>query len=136
MSPANVETLSDDVMPISGYVFHGQGGETRYGLDEVVHMFDPDPDDPFKGVGVVGPQARDFDSNQFAGETMRSHFQNDATPKLVLTAKDDADVADQGQREAFWADWQNRYNRRGGDNQGVPAFLPNRLWRSRARRAL
>jgi len=125
MSPANVETLSDDVMPISGYVFHGQGGETRYGLDEVVHMFDPDPDDPFKGVGVVGPQARDFDSNQFAGETMRSHFQNDATPKLVLTAKDDADVADQGQREAFWADWQNRYNRRGGDNQGVPAFLPN-----------
>lgn len=125
MSPAQVEKLSDDLVPISGYVFHGEQGETRYGVDEVVHIFDPDPDDPFRGVGVVGPQARDFDSNTFAGDTMRSHFKNDATPKLVLTAKEDADVAGKAQRDAFHADWQNRYNRRGGENVGVPAFLPN-----------
>ena len=125
MSPANVEKQSNDVLPISGYVFHGEAGETRYGLEEVVHIYDPDPDDPFRGVGVVGPQARDFDANTFASDTLREHFKHDATPKLVLTAKDDADVADAKQRDAFWADWTNRYNRRGGQNQGVPAFLPN-----------
>jgi len=125
MSPQNIETLSDDLMPISGYVFHGEAGETRYGREEVVHMYDPDPSDPFKGVGVIGPQASNFDATEFAGSTMRGHFKNDATPKLVLQASDDAEVAGKGQREQFWADWQNRYNRRGGENQGVPAFLPN-----------
>ena len=125
MSPQHVEKLASDSQPISGYVFHGEAGETRYGLDEVVHFFDPDPDDPFRGVGIVGPQAREFDAQTFASDTLRSHFQHDATPKIVLTAKDDADVADAKQREAFWADWQNRYNRRGGEQQGVPAFLPS-----------
>ena len=125
MSPQHIEKISSDALPISGYVFHGESGETRYGLDEVVHFFDPDPDDPFRGVGIVGPQAREFDAQTFASDTLRSHFQHDAIPKVVLTAKDDADVADSNQREAFWSDWQNRYNKRGGENQGVPAFLPN-----------
>lgn len=125
MGPQNVEKLSSDIQPVSGFVFHGEGGQTRYGLEEVVWMFDPDPSDPFVGVGVVGPQAREFDSAQFASSTMREHFKNDATPKVVLKADTESDFPTPAQREMFWADWQNRYNRRGGEHVGVPAFLPS-----------
>ena len=124
MSPRNVEKLASDIQPVSGFVFHGEGGEVRYGLEEVVWIFDPDPSDPFAGVGIVGPQAREFDAGTFASATMRSHFQKDATPKVVLKADAEALPPDKDQREAFWSDWQNRYNSRAGENLGVPAFLP------------
>ena len=125
MSPRNIEKLSSDIQPVSGFVFHGEGGEIRYGLEEVVWIFDPDPADPFAGVGIVGPQAREFDASTFASSTMRSHFQHDATPKVVLKADGEALPPDKDQREAFWADWKNRFNRRGGEDMGVPAFLPS-----------
>jgi HK97 family phage portal protein len=125
MSPRNVEKLASDALPVAGYVFHGDKGETHYSPDEVVWMFDPDPADPFKGVGVVGPQARDFDAGTFASDTVRNHFRQDATPKTVLKATDDARMPDPEQKNAFWADWGNRYNKRGGENVGLPAFLPS-----------
>ncbi len=125
MSPANTEKLSSDSMPVAGYVFHGEQGETRYRLDEVVWIFDPDPADPFSGVGVIGPQAREYDAANFASSTLRTHFQKDATPKVVLKADAEAQSPNGEQRDLFWADWQNRYNKRDGENVGVPAFLPS-----------
>jgi len=125
MSPKNVEKLSDDSSPVSGFVFHGEQGETQYRWEEVVWMFDPDPNDPFAGVGVVGPQAREFDAATFASSTVRSHFQHDATPKVVLKADTEADAPSAEARKLFGEDWQNRYNRRNGEHIGVPAFLPS-----------
>ena len=125
MSPRNIEKISGKLSPVEAFVFHGQGGETRYGLDEVVWIFDPDPSDPFAGVGVIGPQAIQFDGALFASQTMREHFKNDAAPKIVLQAEGEATAPNPDQRAAFWADWQNRYNRRGGEQLGVPAFLPS-----------
>ena len=125
MSPRNIEKLTGTSTPVTGFVFHGEGGETQYSLDEVIWIFDPDPGDPFSGVGIVGPQARDFDAGTFASSTVRQYFQNDATPKIILKADTEADAPDQEQKEAFWIDWQNRYNRRGGENLGAPAFLPS-----------
>lgn len=124
MSPAAMEKEVGTDSPVSGWIFHGEQGETRYTVEEVVWIFDPDPDDPFAGLGVVGPQAREFDAQTFASETMRSHFQHDAVPKVVLEADLEAQLPTQEQRDAFWADWQNRYNRRGGEMAGVPAMLP------------
>ena len=125
MSPRNVEKLASDGMPVSGFVFHGEAGETRYSLEEVVWMFDPDPADPFAGVGIVGPQASDFDAATFASATLRQHFRNDATPKVILEAESEAEAPTPEQRKLFNADWQARYNKRTGTDGGIPGFLPS-----------
>jgi SPP1 gp7 family putative phage head morphogenesis protein len=124
LGPQLVEKLSDNDSPVSGFVFHSETGEIRYSLEEVVWIYDPDPADPFQGVGIVGPQAVDFDSSTFASQTMRSHYQHDASPKVVLKGGEGAVTPDAKQKAAFAADWQNRFNKRGGENNGVPAFIP------------
>ena len=108
MSPRNIEKLAGSSSPVTGFVFHGEAGETHYGLEEVVWMFDPDPANPFQGVGVVGPQARDFDSATVASDTVRSHYQNDAITKTVLKATAEATPPTKENRELFYDDWRNR----------------------------
>lgn len=125
MSPRNVEKLSSTSSPVSGFVFHGEAGETPFRIDEVVWLFDPDPAYPFRGLGVVGPQARDIDGATFASETLRSHYQNDATPALALEADQEARPPSLVEREAFEKDWANRYHRTRGAARGVPAILPS-----------
>jgi len=124
MSPRNVEKVAGDANPLAGYIFHGEQGEFRYSADEVIFVYDPDPADPFQGVGVIGPQASDFDASTFLSTTVREHYRNDATPKIVLKSGENAVMPDADQRDAFFADWVNRYNRRGGKQRGTPAWLP------------
>jgi len=125
MSPRNVERVAGSASPVSSFVFHGERGETRYRTDEVVWIFDPDPAYPFQGLGIVGPQARPIDSSNFAAATLREHYQNDATPKTVLLAKEEARLPDLAQRKEFEADWKNRYGRLTGSARNTPAFLPS-----------
>ncbi len=125
MSPAQIEKVSGADLPVDRFIFHGQDGDETYRLDEVVWMFEPDPADPFQGVGVVGPQATEYDALRYASQTTRSHFQNDAMPKLIMEAQTEADMPTPEQLEAFYADWQNRFNSRAGTNQGGPAIGPS-----------
>lgn len=125
LSPRNVERVAGEFQPVSRFVFHGERGETSYRLEEIVWIFDPDPAYPFQGIGVVGPQASTIDSATFASATLREHYQNDATPKTVLLAKDEASMPNQAQRAEFAADWVNRYGRRTGTDRNTPAFLPS-----------
>jgi phage portal protein BeeE len=125
MSPRNVERVSGEAAPVTGFVFHGEKGETAYRMDEVVWLFDPDPAYPFRGLGILGPQAQQFDSNTFANATMREHYQNDATPKTVLLAGEEARLPETGQRIEFEKDWINRYSRNTGTARNTPAFLPS-----------
>lgn len=125
MSPRNVERIAGDAAPVAGFVFHGERGEVRYRVEEVVWIFDPDPAYPFQGLGAVGPQARKIDTATFADATIREHFQNDATPKTVLLAKDEASMPSPGARAEFEADWRNRYGRLTGTARNTPAFLPS-----------
>lgn len=125
MSPRNVEKVSGDARPVDAFVFHGERGEERFRVDEVVWIYDPDPAYPFQGVGVVGPHAREIDATTFASATLREHFQHDATPKTVLQAKEDARLPEPDQRKEFEADWLNRYDRLTGTARNTPAFLPS-----------
>jgi len=125
MSPRNIEKIAGTDSPVEGFIFHGEAGETRYDLSEVVWISDPDPADPFEGVGVVGPQAREFDAGTFAADTVRSHFQHDAVPKTYLQAGPEASMPNKDTRELFNADWRNRYSKRGGTDVGLPSFIPS-----------
>jgi SPP1 gp7 family putative phage head morphogenesis protein len=125
MSPRNVEKIVGNDSPVDGFIFHGEAGETRYGIEEVIWISDPDPADPFEGVGIVGPQAREFDAATFAADTVRQHFQHDAVPKTYLQAGPDAQMPDAPTRKLFNADWRNKYSKRGGTDIGLPSFIPS-----------
>jgi hypothetical protein len=124
MSPRNVEKIAGTDSPVAAFIFHGEAGETRYDLEEVIWISDPDPADPFQGVGVVGPQAREFDAGTFAADTVRQHFKYDAVPKTYLQAGPEAQAPDAETRKLFNADWRNRYSKRGGTDIGLPSFIP------------
>jgi len=124
MSPRNVEKIAGTDSPVEAFIFHGEAGETRYDLEEVIWISDPDPADPFQGVGVVGPQAREFDAGTFAADTVRQHFKYDAVPKTYLQAGAEAQAPDAETRKLFNADWRNRYSKRGGTDIGLPSFIP------------
>jgi phage portal protein BeeE len=125
MSPRSTEKIQGKSAPVEGFVFHGEQGETTYRLDEVVWIYDPDPAYPFRGLGIIGPQSQQFDSSTFAQATLREHYQNDATPKTVLIAGEDARLPETSQRTEFEKDWWNRYSRQSGTARNTPAFLPS-----------
>jgi SPP1 gp7 family putative phage head morphogenesis protein len=124
LSPARVEIVTDRDVGIRGYVFHGEGGDIAYQADEVVRIFRPDPRSPFAGLGNLGPQAVAYDAGTFLDETIRAHYQNDATPKVALTAREGASVPQPQTLARFESDWRSRYDARGGSRRGLPAFLP------------
>ena len=129
LNPDLTEPIVSDDDPIVGYVFHSQGGEIEYEFDEVVNIWDPDPLSPFDGLSTLGPQAAGYDTAKFMDETLRSHFQDDATPKAVLVAQTgpnagEPDMPKGADRDVFDEDWRNRFNRRRGTNRGLPAVLP------------
>ena len=129
LNPDLTEPIVSDDDPIVGWVFHSQGGEITYEFDEVVNIWDPDPVSPFDGLSTLGPQAAGYDTAKFMDETLRSHFQDDATPKAVLVAQTgpnsgEPEMPRGDDRDAFDEDWRNRFNRRRGTNRGLPAVLP------------
>jgi len=110
---------------VEGYVFHGQGGaQIEYGVDEIVRIFKPDPTCPFEGVGSLGPNALSYDTDLFMDQTLRKHYRDDATPKVILKAAEGASIPKGDTKERWEKEWLNKYARRLGTGVGLPAWLP------------
>jgi len=90
----------------------------------VVRIWHPNPAAVFDSLGQLAPQAIGYDTSSFLDETMRTHFQHDATPKTVLTAQADAQLPEGPAKERFFEDWRARFNARVGSMRGLPPFLP------------
>jgi hypothetical protein len=110
---------------VEGYVYRGEGGaEERYGTDEIVRIFKPDPTNPFEGVGSLGPNALTYDTDLFMDQTLRKHYRDDATPKVILKALEGASIPKGDTKERWEKEWLNKYARRIGSGVGLPAWLP------------
>lgn len=110
---------------ISGYlVCLPDGGEIEFSDDEVVRFARPDPENPWGSEGLLGPSGVAADSHKFAGEHLRSHYQDDATPKTWIETGPDADTMNQSQKERFWGLFRQRFHARFGEQRGVPFLAP------------
>ena len=109
---------------VEGYVFHGEGGQIKYGTDEIIRIFRPDPTNPFEGVGNLGPNALSYDTDLFMDQTIRKFYKDDATPKTVLKASPEAMIPKKNEKERWEREWLNKYARRLGSGVGLPAWLP------------
>ena len=110
---------------VEGYVWHGEGGiQIEYGVDEVVRIWKPDPTKPFEAVGNLGPNALSYDTDLFLDQTLRKHYRDDATPKVVIKAGEGASIPKGDTKERWEKEWLNKYARRLGTGVGLPAWLP------------
>ena len=110
---------------IEGYVWHGEGGsQIEFSIDEIIRVFKPDPTAPFEGVGNLGPNALTYDTELFMTQTLRKHYRDDATPKVILKAAEGSSIPKGDTKERWEREWLNKYARRLGTGVGLPAWLP------------
>lgn len=121
-----MEPLGSEGLPITGYRYHApSGAQLTYSTQDIFRPWTPDPASVWHGVGALGPQALSHDTLSFTDQTARSHFQNDATPKIAITTTNtDAQPMDAAETAAMYRDWSRKNNRRHGEYAGVPVVLP------------
>jgi hypothetical protein len=78
----------------------------------------------FSAEGYLGPNAAVADAQKFADQHLRSHYQNDATPKVMLEGSDKAIDPDGDQKGKYQNAWVKKFSKRKGTNPSAPMFLP------------
>lgn len=123
--PDRVEILAGGPNVIRGYrVTDGFGRAHDLTPDELVHFWRPDPRDLYTGLGSLAPQSVEWDADRYRAESIKEHFRHNAVPPVVLKGQADAMAPGATAKNDFEAEWRNRYHRRSGSSQGVPAFVP------------
>ena len=125
LNPKDMDLLAERE-GITGYVYRSphSGEEITYTKDEVIRIYKPDPECPFRALGNLSPQAISYDTSLFMDQTLRKHFRDDATPKVAIKAQENSQLPAPEDRKRWEQDWMNSYNRRMGDTAGVPSMLP------------
>ncbi len=110
---------------IDGYtVRDGKGRIHRLKKTEVIRAWFPDPETLYASEGYIGPNAVVTDSLQFAGEHLRSHYQNDATPRVILQAGSEASAPNEDQWRRWVREYATKHHSRLGTERGLPALIP------------
>ena len=90
----------------------------------MVRFYFPDPEAPWSSEGYLGPNGVETDSMKFAGQSLRSHYQNDATPKTVLEPTQiDSPKFDDIDMSRLASLWQQKYHNRLGTETGTPGVV-------------
>lgn len=125
LPPQNVVPVASDEEGIVGYmVTNNKGEEFALGFEEVIRFWAPDPLTLYSAIGVLGPQATEYDTSRYMEDHLRSHFENDATPRTVITGTAEQSVVTDENQRAFHRKWRSMYNRRIGTSRSLPAFIP------------
>jgi hypothetical protein len=124
MPPQNVEPVIRQGEIDAYSVKDGKGAVHRIERSEVVHFWFPDPETLYTAEGYLGPNAVVTDAQRFASEHLRSRYQNDATPPMILKAGGDAAAPNDPQWERWQQEYRRKYHNRAGTHPGLPAMLP------------
>ena len=125
MPPDRVSPVPADGHVIGGYIVRGNSGqEIRLELKEVVRIWRPDPKDIYQSLGSLAPQAVEFNAERYRMGHVEQTYKNDATPRIVMETPATERVPTKPESEAFEINWREKYHRRRGRDQGVPAWLP------------
>ena len=124
MNPKNVVPVVQGGEVASYVITDGSGAPRSHPADVVIRCYFPDPESPHAAEGLLAPVGIEVDSLKFSGEHHRAHFQNDATPKSVMKAKEGANAWSVDEKKAFYETWVQANHQRLGKRIGLPAFLP------------
>lgn len=110
---------------VSGYNVTTASGQPKHlDRDMVIRFYFPDPANMHGSEGYIGPNGTVIDSYAFSGQHLRAHYEDDATPKVVLKALEGAVDFTDPQKDRFYSMWRKAYHQRRGTRKGLPAILP------------
>lgn len=124
MHPARTSPALDGGRVSHYLVMDGNGKQQPIEKEDVIRFWMPDVESLYGSRGYLGPQASSVDADKFSDQTVRAHFMHDAVPRVVIEGKDDAQMPQPAQLEAWFAQWRGAYDRRVGSRRGLPAWLP------------
>lgn len=86
LQPDRLEPIPDKANVIKGYRYDvGNGEKVTLQLDEVIFLKNPNPANPFRGLGTLKASARSVDVDNFSETWNRKFFENSARPDAILT---------------------------------------------------
>lgn len=105
--PDRMEPVASPSNYLLGYIYNGPDGEkVPLGLDEVIFMRRPHPEDPYRGIGPVQSVLTDLDAAKYSAEWNKNFFLNSAEPGGVIEV--DRRLGDDEWRE-MRARWQEQH---------------------------
>ncbi len=87
---------------ISHYEYRRDVGTLRLEVPEVIHIMNPDPYNPYRGIGPAQSIAVDLDSEKYAARYQNRLFFNDAKPGMMITYDD---IPEKAERDKIRAEW-------------------------------
>lgn len=84
VNPANMWVIPDKENFIKAWVYKSNGEEIPIDPDDVIHLYYPDPKNPYRGIGPAQAAAIDLDSNDYANQWNRNFFFNSARPDGII----------------------------------------------------
>lgn len=123
--PGMVEPIVERNIARAYRISDANGAQYMIPANQMVRIFWPDPENPWRSEGYLAPSGIAADSHKFAGQHLRAHYQNDATPRTVMEAGENAEPFSEEQKAQFYAKWAEYYASRGGTRSGLPAMTPS-----------
>jgi len=87
-SPAYMKVIPSPTKYISHYEYERGDNKIRLEIPEVIHVYNVNPANPYRGIGAAKSIATDLDSEVYAAKYQNKLFYNDATPRLFLEFPD------------------------------------------------
>jgi len=116
--PAFMVVVPSQTNYIDHYEFRRQGEVVRFDVDEIIHIFTPNPLNPFRGISPAMALTTDLDSERFASRHQQRLFYNDGTPGFMLEFPD---MPPSEERKNLMVEWDERH--RGFRNAHRVGFL-------------
>lgn len=109
LQPDRIEPIPDKAQMIKGYRYDVGGGEkVTLQPEEVIFLKNPNPANPFRGLGTLQGAARAVDVDNYSEEWNKKFFENSARPDAIL--KVPTDTMTEQQKEKLKASIRKAYS--------------------------
>lgn len=103
---------------ISHYEYQREGNVLRLEIPEVIHVFSPNPQNPYRGIAPAHAISTDLDTERFSARYQQRVFYNDGMPGMMIEYPD---VPPKEERDKIRAEWNEIH--RGWRNARKTGFL-------------
>ncbi len=120
--PAYMSVIPHPTKYIDHYEFKRPGTKeaVKFTTDEIIHIMNPNPYNPYRGISEAQALTVDVDSERFASRYQQKLFFNDATPGFVIKYPAQ-NMPPAASRQELMQEWDERF--KGFRNRGKTAFL-------------
>ena len=116
--PQYMSVVTSSTTYIDHYEYKKGSDHMRLEVPEVIHIMNPNPASPYRGIGTAQTIGVDLDSEKHAVRYQNRLFYNDATPGMLIEYPE---IPEKGQRDAIRQEWNEVH--RGWRNARKTGFL-------------